>query len=172
MGRRRIVVGMLATLIALPLVAVLAGQAGAFEGRAPTDLGLRADGRLQPPSATPNSVSSQARLWDGHPRREAAQIDPLPFAPGGAAASIERLRGLLATRADARIVEARADYLRVEFRTRWLGFVDDAEFWADPAAGAVQMRSASRLGASDLGLNRARLEALRADWAGGAVRQP
>jgi len=58
-------------------------------------------------------------------------------------------------------VEARDDYLRVEFRTFWLGFVDDAEFWADPATGVVQLRSASRLGEGDLGANRARIEKLR-----------
>ena len=51
--------------------------------------------------------------------------------------------------------------MRVEFETRWMRFVDDAEFWFDPAAGAVQLRSASRLGKGDLGINRARIEALR-----------
>ena len=45
---------------------------------------------------------------------------------------------------------------------RWLGFVDDAEFWADPANRVIQVRSASRLGSSDLGVNRARIERIRA----------
>jgi uncharacterized protein (DUF1499 family) len=60
------------------------------------------------------------------------------------------------------VVSANRDYLRVQFTTRWLGFVDDAEFWADPGAGVVQVRSASRLGRRDFGANRARIEALRA----------
>lgn len=156
-------------LFAVTLAAVLpaAGCAGLFAGSPPADLGVR-DGRLAPPSVTPNSVSSQAALWPGHPRRDEAQIPPLPFVAGGGAASIERLRTLLAARGDARIVEARPDYLRVEFTTRWLRFVDDAEFWADPAAGVVQWRSASRVGRSDLGVNRARLEALRAAYAAAA----
>ena len=60
------------------------------------------------------------------------------------------------------MVVARAEYLHVSFETRWLRFVDDAEFWFDPAAGVVQLRSASRLGRRDFGVNRARIEALRA----------
>jgi len=42
-----------------------------------------------------------------------------------------------------------------------MGFVDDVEFMADPAAGLVHVRSASRLGLSDLGVNRDRIETLR-----------
>lgn len=144
---------------------LMAARFGAFTGTPPSQLGVH-EGRLAPPSTTPNSVSSQAAQWPGHPRAVEAAIAPLPFVAGGAQASIERLRTLLAARADARIVEVRSDYLRVEFTTRWLRFVDDAEFWADPGAGVVQWRSASRLGRSDLGVNRARLEALRAAYLG------
>jgi uncharacterized protein (DUF1499 family) len=59
------------------------------------------------------------------------------------------------------VVEARADYLRATFTTRLMKFTDDVEFWLDPAAGVVQVRSASRLGRKDFGTNRARVEALR-----------
>ena len=61
----------------------------------------------------------------------------------------------------ARMVEERADSLRVEFTSRWLRFVDDAEFWAAPAARVVQVRSSSRLGRRDFGVNGKRIEALR-----------
>lgn len=143
---------------------LVAARAGAFTGTPPSNLGVQG-GRLAAPSITPNSVSSQAGQWPGHPRQAEALIAPLPFATGGGGASIERLHMLLAAWPGARIIEARPDYLRVEFTTRWLRFVDDAEFWADPGAGVVQLRSASRLGRSDLGVNRARLEALRAAYA-------
>jgi len=46
-------------------------------------------------------------------------------------------------------------------------YVDDTEFWFDPGAGVVQVRSASRVGSSDLGVNRARIEAIRARLAAG-----
>ncbi|HMM86552.1 DUF1499 domain-containing protein [Azohydromonas sp.] len=157
---RRRVRALAALALALPLALLAAGQAGLLRGAAPTDLGVR-DGWLKPPSATPNSVSSQSARHPGHPRRIDAHVDPLPATDGDARATIARLAALLAARADARIVERRDDYLRVEFTTRWLRFVDDAEFWADADAGAVQVRSASRLGRRDFGANRARIEVLR-----------
>ena len=61
----------------------------------------------------------------------------------------------------AQVVAARDDYLYAQFATRWLGFVDDGEFWVDPAAGVVHVRSASRVGRSDFGVNRQRIEAIR-----------
>jgi uncharacterized protein (DUF1499 family) len=50
----------------------------------------------------------------------------------------------------------------VQFESRVMRFVDDAEFWFDPVAGAIQVRSASRIGRKDLGVNRARIESIRA----------
>ena len=155
-----------AVVVGAALLLLAAGQAGLLRGSPPADLGVR-DGRLKPPSKTPNSVSSQAALHPDHPQRAYARIDPLPAPDGDLETTIARLAALLAARPDARIVEQRPDYLRVEFTTRWLKFVDDAEFWADPAAGVVQVRSASRLGESDLGVNRERIEALRAQITAG-----
>jgi uncharacterized protein (DUF1499 family) len=59
------------------------------------------------------------------------------------------------------IIERRDDYLRAEARTRLLRFVDDVEFHLRPAQGEIAMRSASRIGYSDFGANRRRLESLR-----------
>ena len=70
--------------------------------------------------------------------------------------------------AGVRVVSEDAGYLRAEARTRWLGFVDDMEFVADPQRGVIDLRSASRLGAEDFGANRQRIEALRAAY----QRQP
>lgn len=154
---RGLVIGVvIAAAGAAALLAV--GRAGWLAGPAPSGLGL-ADGRLAAPSLTPNSVSSQARQWPGHPRRDEAHIDPLP-APDPAA--WRQLRALLDAAPGTRILQREPSYLRVEFHTRWLGFVDDAEFWWDEAAGVVHVRSASRLGRHDLGANRQRIELLRA----------
>ena len=147
----------------LPLLILAAGQFGLFSGRSPSDLGVR-DGKLKPPSRTPNSVSSQAGLWpDGDYASTYALIEPLRVR-GDSATAITRLRALLSTWPGARIVAEEPDYLRVEFMTRWLRFVDDAEFWLDPAAKAIQVRSASRAGSRDYGVNRRRIEAVRARW--------
>lgn len=155
-------VRLLVALLLLALALFAGGQAGLLRGRAPADLGVR-DGRLKPPSPTPNSVSSQADLWPGHPQQAYARIAPLAL-HGPPEAALARLQQLLRAQPDAQVVQAAPGYLRVEFTTPWLKFVDDAEFWADPAAGVIHVRSASRLGQRDLGVNRARIEALRARW--------
>ena len=139
---------------------LVGGQCGWFQGTLPGDLGVR-DGKLKPPSATANSVSSQARLWPDHPQREAAWIAPLALR-GDGAASIAALQALLEADPGARIVVSRVDYLQVQYRTRLLNFVDDLELWFDPAASVIQVRSASRLGHRDFGVNRQRVERLRA----------
>jgi uncharacterized protein (DUF1499 family) len=157
-----------ATLAALLPIAI--GQAGLLRGKPPADMGVR-DGRLEPPSTTPNSVTSQADLWPGHPQRAYAGIAPFAFTGDGANA-LGRLRAAVEATPGARVVEARADYLRAEFETRWLRFTDDAEFWLDQDAGLIHLRSASRLGRWDFGVNRARAEALRARLAASATGTP
>lgn len=146
-------------LVAAAVLLVVIGQMGLFSGRPPQGLGVT-DGRLKRPSYTPNSVSSQASLWAGHPQAAAAQIDPLPL-KGTAAEAMGRLRAAVESLPGARVVEQRDDYLRAQFTTRLMKYVDDAEFWLDPAAGVIQVRSASRVGRKDFGVNRARIEALR-----------
>ena len=149
--------------VVVPLLLLAAGQLGLLAGKAPSGLGVK-DGKLKPPSRTANSVSSQAMLWpEGDYASAYAQIEPLPLRGDGTAA-MTRLRTLVAAWPGARIVEERPDYLRAEFSTRWLRFVDDAEFSLDPAGGVIHVRSSSRLGRKDFGVNRARIEAIRAKW--------
>lgn len=146
--------------IILPLLLLAAGQFGLLMGRPPAEPGLR-DGKLKPPSRTPNSVSSQAALWpEGEYAVEYATIEPLSFTQD-AALAMNRLRDVLVNWPGARIVENNPDYIAVQFETRWLRFVDDAEFLLDPAARVIHVRSASRLGRKDFGVNRARIEAIR-----------
>ncbi len=131
---------------------LLASSLLGCSGTPPGDLGVRA-GRLTPCPTSPNCVSSQEE-------RVTRQIAPLAAKPDPSAA-FARLASLLEARSDARIVEQQEGYLRVEFRTT-LGFVDDGEFLLDPGQGVIHLRSASRLGWSDLGKNRRRLEEIRA----------
>ena len=148
--------------IAVLLLATLlvgAGRLGLLEGSPPLDLGVR-EGKLKRPSATPNSVSSQADSWPDHPQRESARIAPLALR-GDGPATIARLKALVQSDPYARIVDSRADYLYVQYTSRLLKFVDDLEFWFDPAQSVIQVRSSSRLGQSDFGVNRRRVEALR-----------
>jgi uncharacterized protein (DUF1499 family) len=152
---------------AVVVLAFAAGQFGLLRGHPPADLGVH-EGRLKAPAATPNSVSSQADLWPGAPQRDHARIAPLP-AVGSAEATMARLQAIVTAMPRTRIVAAQDDYLRAEFTTRWMKFTDDVEFWFDRGAGVVQVRSASRLGEGDHGVNRARVEAIRAALAASAA---
>jgi uncharacterized protein (DUF1499 family) len=152
--------------LALAVVAVLvAARLGAFSGRTPSNLGV-ADGKLKPPSKTPNSVTSQADQWPDAVQREYARIAPMAVA-GDGKATIAKIAQVVEDLPGARIVERRDDYLYAQFTTAMLRFVDDVEFWFDPAANVVQVRSASRVGRKDFGVNRARIENIRARVAAG-----
>lgn len=157
----------LGVLGALAAMLVLAGQLGWLRGQRPADLGVK-DGRLAPPSLTDNSVSSQADLYPDHPSRQLAAIQPFPAQEGDLFTSMQRLSALLEDTPGITIVTQRPDYLHAEAETRWMRFVDDLEFWANPSTGKIEVRSASRLGNRDFGVNRRRLEALRARYEAGA----
>lgn len=144
---------------AVPVLVLAAGQAGLLAGRMPDDLGV-VDGRLKAPSRTPNSVSSQFGLWPGSPHRELAEVAPLPLR-GDSRATLARLRQVVQAMPGAEVVTWRDDYLYARFTSHWLKFVDDTEFWVDPRAQVIQVRSASRVGRRDFGVNRARVEAIR-----------
>ena len=147
-------------LATVALALLVAGRLGLLTGTRPADLGAPG-GRLKAPSATRNSVSSQAGLHPDAPRT--AAIAPLAC-PGDPSAAMNSLGALVARMPGAALVSLRPDYLHAEFTTRWLRFVDDVEFVVAPADGVIHVRSASRLGREDLGTNRRRVEAIRAAW--------
>ena len=150
----------LGVLAAVVLSAVVAGQAGAFKGRMPARLGVL-EGKLKSPSQTPNSVSSQADLWPENASTRRALIAPLALV-GDGPATMAKLRAIVESIPGAEVLKVEPDYLYATFTSVVFKFVDDLEFWFDPINGVVQVRSASRVGRSDKGVNRARVEALRA----------
>ena len=150
-------------VLAAIVLALVAAQVGLLSGQRPGDIGVK-DGRLKPPSPTRNSVSSQAALMPDHPQRAYASVEPLPFKAGGVAASMKALAAVLGTMPGVSVVEQRPDYLYAQAQTRWLKFVDDVEFWANPASNVIELRSASRLGREDFNVNRQRIEKIRAAY--------
>jgi uncharacterized protein (DUF1499 family) len=150
------------SLIGLAATFFAAGHLGFLRGTPPVPLGVQ-DGRLAAPSLTPNSVSSQAALYPDHPQAAYAAVEPFPPRAGETGpAVLQRLAELLARQSDTVITVQSPGYVRVEATTRWLRFVDDVELWLDPTTQWVHVRSASRLGRKDFGVNRARVEQLRA----------
>lgn len=119
-------------------------------GERPNNLGAR-EGVLAPCPGSPNCVSSQAA-------NERHRIAPLVFS-GEPGAAFARLKQVLSSRSDTIIMDDLPDYLRVELRT--MLFVDDGEFLLDRSNKVIHVRSASRLGYSDIGKNRSRFEDIR-----------
>jgi uncharacterized protein (DUF1499 family) len=138
------------------LLLLLAVLLSGCSGTRPAGLGAQ-DGKLLPCPSTPNCVSSQAT-------DEAHRIAPLACS-GAAADAMARLRAVVKAMPRTAVVTDTGTYLHVEYTSLIFRFVDDVEFLADAAAGVIHVRSASRLGTSDLGVNRKRVEAIRARWA-------
>jgi len=126
-----------------------------FSWKRPDNLGVK-DGRLAPPKRTPNCVSSQADPADAE-----HYIAPIPF-KGDTLAAMAAIRKAVEGMTGSTIIRHEGNYLYAEYRTKLMRFVDDVEFTYDEKAGLIHVRSASRLGRRDFGVNRARVESLRA----------
>jgi uncharacterized protein (DUF1499 family) len=116
------------------------------------ELGVH-DGKLAACPSTPNCVSSQA--FDA-----AHAIEPIIYDTSLADAK-SRLRQTISEMPRTRLIRETGNYLHFEFTTRIMRFVDDVEFYFDDAARRIHVRSASRVGRSDFGVNRKRVEAIR-----------
>lgn len=119
-----------------------------FSWKRPDYLGVK-DGRLARPKHTPNCVSSQA-----DPADREHYIDPIAFK-----GNLMELQSAVESMPGTTIIRKEGNYLYAEFRTALLRFVDDVEFLL--GEGVIHVRSASRLGRRDFGVNRKRIESLR-----------
>lgn len=126
-----------------------------FSWKRPANLGAK-DGRLAPCKRTPNCVSSQADAADAE-----HYIAPIAFR-GGAIEAMASVRKAVEAMSRSTVIQHEGSYLCAEFRSKLMRFVDDVEFSFDEKAGLIHVRSAARLGRRDFGVNRARVERLRA----------
>jgi len=108
--------------------------------------------RLQPCPNSPNCVCSD--------ESGSQAIEPIAI-QGDPQTVWRRLQHYLAGERGFTIKSVESDYLKVEAKTRLLRFVDDVEFELRAEAGVIAVRSASRVGYSDLGANRRRIEKIR-----------
>jgi uncharacterized protein (DUF1499 family) len=122
-----------------------------FSGTRPDNLGVK-DGRFAACKPTPNCVSSQA-----DPADREHYITPIAFS-----GTMQELRGAVESMTRATVISEEGNYLYAEYKSALLGYVDDVELLLDDKARLVHVRSASRLGRSDFGVNRKRIEELRA----------
>jgi len=129
--------------------------AAMFSWKRPANLGVK-EGRLAPCKRTPNCVSSQADPADCE-----HYIAPIAFR-----GAMTDLRRAVESMERATVINVERDYLYAEYRTKLLRYVDDVELYYAETEGVVHVRSASRLGRRDFGVNRERVEALRRVIAG------
>ena len=126
-----------------------------FSGTRPTNLGVN-NGKLAACPGTPNCVSSQTDSSDAE-----HYIEPISCTMA-AGEAIAKLQSIIRAMERTEIITTSDTYLYAEFTTKLMGYVDDVEFYVDTASNVIHVRSASRLGKSDLGVNRKRVEAIRA----------
>lgn len=118
----------------------------------PEGLGVR-DGRLAEAPDSPNAVSTQTS-------ERSHWIAPLTFKASPATA-MQTLMDVVSNLPGSTVIEQEDDYLYAEFRSPFFRFTDDVEFLMEPESNRIHFRSASRVGHSDLGANRERMEKIR-----------
>ena len=121
-------------------------------GCQPLNLGIT-DGKLSPCPDSPNCVSSQSSDKNHF-------IEPVRY-EGTKQMAMERLIDVIQGMKRCRIITTEDRYIHAEFTSAFFRFVDDVEFYFDSEAKIIDMRSASRIGYSDFGVNRQRMEKIR-----------
>ncbi len=150
MGKKMLVTILL--LIGLPLLALIG--LGILSHLSNPGVGIE-DGTLRPCPDSPNCICSEP-----YTETDAAhQISPVKLSGKNIAAPWKLLKQAVIEQGGVIITE-REDYLHAEFTSPVFRFVDDLELRMDRQNRTVHIRSASRVGRSDLGANRKRVEAI------------
>jgi len=137
-------------LIVLAILILLTGCTGMIP-----KLGIE-NGQLTQCPTTPNCVNSQAKDKKHY-------IEPI-FITGTPLEIKNYILKIVNEMERSKIVMAEDNYIRVEFTSKVFRFVDDTEFYFPDTKSKVvtiHVRSASRVGYSDLGVNRKRIEQIR-----------
>ncbi len=137
-------------LLPMLCLAVLIG----CTGNPPTNIGVK-EGKLAACPLSPNCVSSQSEAGD-----KEHYIQPLHYT-GSRDEARAALVSVIESMKRTKVITVADDYVYAEFTSRIFRFVDDVEFYFDDTTKTIHVRSASRLGHSDLGVNRKRIETIR-----------
>ncbi|MEZ6057385.1 MAG: DUF1499 domain-containing protein [Planctomycetaceae bacterium] len=137
----------------LLLIVVVLSAFLSWKSRTRPSLGI-VNGQLVPCPNSPNCVCSES-----HTTTPTHAIKPIPFS-GSPVDAFERLKRVV-TDSGGELYESTPDYFRAEFTSRIFRYVDDVEARLDAEGKVIHVRSSSRVGRSDLGANRQRIEQLR-----------
>lgn len=121
----------------------------------PEGLGLNNNALAECPDS-PNCVSTQTK-------KKEATIEPIKYKLDDKTA-YKLLLQVIESNKLATVISKTNNYIHVAYHTSSKIFIDDVEFYIDAAAGVIHFRSASRVGHSDLGANRKRMEKIRNEF--------
>ena len=138
--------------IVITILIIVVVSAVTKNSAVPSNLGVK-EGLLAPLPDSPNAVSSQTDQVD-------KRVEPFPYS-----GNLEQTKALIKKAASdfggAQILVEKPDYLHLVFTVPFIPFKDDVEIFFSEQERLVHYRSASRVGYSDLGVNRKRYERLR-----------
>ncbi len=137
----------------LGVIAILGTFVLSFTASRPANVGAGVDGKLAELPDSPNCVSSQTS-------KSSHKIAAISFQTSPEEA-MKTLSEVLAAMPGSTLITETDSYVYAEFRSSFFRFVDDVEFLVNPESSEIEVRSASRVGYSDLGVNRARIESVR-----------
>lgn len=124
----------------------------------PEDLGVD-NGQFKPCPSSPNCVSTQADTSDNE-----HYIEPIKYKITNEKAK-KKLMDVIDQMPRTNVIKNQDDYIYVTFTTRIMRFVDDVEFYLPANNKVIHFRSASRIGYSDLGKNRERMNSVKEKFA-------
>ncbi len=144
------------TASAIVMLILVVGTAGlfllSFTAQRPANLGVR-NGQLSACPDSPNCVSTQTEDREHWIAPFSYEQDPDTV--------IDTLEDIITQLPGTQVIEKSPHYLYVEFRSSFFRFVDDVEFSVERESRRIHFRSASRVGHSDMGANRTRMELIR-----------
>lgn len=144
---------LIATAVLIGAKLLFSGNAMTFlAGTRPTNIGVHSGQLISCPN-TPNCVNSRSQDVKD-------EIEPFTYNSSSEKAMAD-LKTVIQSFKQSKIITETKNYLYAEFTIPIIGFVDDVEFYLDEAEKVIHVRSASRLGESDLGVNRKRVETIR-----------
>ena len=111
------------------------------------------DGKFYPCPNTPNCVSTQATGKEH-------KIEPIQYS-GTLNEAKEKIIQIMNSLKRSKIIINKENYIHVVFRTAIFRFIDDVEFLFNDSEKVIHFRSRARLGYSDMGVNRKRMEKIR-----------
>ncbi len=124
----------------------------------PDDLGID-DGQLKPCPSSPNCVSTQADTSD-----DEHYMAPIQY-EGSTEDAKKKIMVVIDEMPRTEVLKNKDNYIHVTFTTRIMRFVDDVEFYLPPDEKLIHFRSASRVGYSDMGKNRDRMNTVKEKFA-------